>query len=157
MTVTETSIKRSIVLVEYIPLQVRAEKECAIADYSSFHKSDISLLELTSDQATQHIRRITLVICAEYHRLSTDYQLPAEYTHGDLLLDSPAEIETDVFYCDIFRNAVKITVSGAPVYKAVLSDNIVWELSERGNLVSVCVIDTTGKSSEHCYMELSNN
>ena len=47
MTVTETSIKRSIVLVEYIPLQVRAEKECAIADYSSFHKSDISLLELT--------------------------------------------------------------------------------------------------------------
>ena len=157
MTITNTSIQRSIVLTEYIPVQVRAEKACNTIDYCSFRKNDTSLLELAFNQADHIIYRVTLVICADYRQVAEEYPLPAEHTEGDLLVDAPAEIDTSAFSCVIYQNAVKIIVSDLPVSKTVLSDNIVWELSEQGNLVSVCLVDPTGKASEHCSLELFSN
>ena len=157
MTITNTFIQRSIVLNEYIPMQVRAEKEYNAVDYCSFRKDNNSLLELAFDQTDHIIYRVTLVICADYRQAAEEYPLPAEYTKGDLLVDAPAEIDTSTFSCVIYQNAVKIIVSDLPVSKTVLSGNIVWELSEQGNLVSVCLVDLTGKASEHCSLELSSN
>ncbi len=115
------------------------------------------MLELAFDQMDHIISRITLVICADYRQVAEEYPLPAEYTKGDLLVDVPGEIDTSTFSCVIYQNAVKIIVSDLPVSKTILSDNIVWELSEQGNLVSVCLVDPTGKASEHCNLELSSN
>ena len=84
MTITNTSIQRSIVLTEYIPVQVRAETACNTIDYCSFRKDDTSLLELAFDQTDRMIYRITLVICADYWQAAEEYRLPAEYTKGDL-------------------------------------------------------------------------
>ena len=157
MTITNTSIQRSIVLTEYIPVQVRAENACNTIDYCSFRKDDTSLLELAFDQTDRMIYCITLVICAYYRQAAAEYRLPAECANGDLLVDVPGEIDTSTFSCVIYQNAVKIIVSDLPVSKTILSDNIVWELSEQGNLVSVCLVDPTGKASEHCNLELSSN
>ena len=157
MTITNTSIQRSIVLTEYIPVQVRAEKACNTIDYCSFRKNDTSLLELAFNQADHIIYRVTLVICADYRQVAEEYLLPTEYTKGELLADAPAEIDTSTFSCVIYQNAVKIIVSDLPVSKTILSGNIVWELSEQDNLVSVCLVDPTGKASEHCSLELSSN
>ena len=56
MTITNTSIQRSIVLTEYIPVQVRAETACNTIDYCSFRKDDTSLLELAFDQLAAIVR-----------------------------------------------------------------------------------------------------
>ena len=157
MTITNTSIQRSIVLTEYIPVQVRAEKACNTIDYCSFRKNDTSLLELAFNQADHIIYRVTLVICADYRQVAEEYPLPTEYTKGDLLVDVPSENATSIFSCVIYQNAVKIIVSDLPISKTVLSGDIVWELSEQGDLVSVCLVDPTGKASKHCSLELSSN
>ena len=157
MTITNTSIQRSIVLTEYIPMQVRAEKEYNAVDYCSFRKDDNSLLELAFNQADHIIYRVTLVICADYRQVEEEYPLPTEYTKGDLLVDVPSENATSIFSCIIYQNAVKIIVSDLPISKTILSGDIVWELSEQGDLVSVCLVDPTGKASEHCSLELSSN
>ena len=157
MFITNSSIRRPVVLTDYIPIQARAEKECKAADYYSFRKGDTSLLELTFDQTDHVIHRITLLICADFCKEAEDYRLPTEYTKGDCLIDTPAEIDTNVFSCVIYRNAVKIIISALPGCKYVLSDNIVWELSEHGNMISVCLVDVTGRASEHCSLELSGN
>lgn len=157
MTITNTVVNRSVVLTDYIPLQVRAKKECKEVEYCSFRKGDTSLLELAFDQTDQLIHRITLLLCADYRQTAEEYQLPTDCVKGDLLMDASAEIDTVVFSCVIYRNAVRITISDLPVCKSVLSDNIVWGLSEHGKLVSLCLIDETGKVSEHCNLELSSN
>ena len=157
MTITNTSIQRSIVLTEYIPVQVRAEKACNTIDYCSFRKNDTSLLELAFNQADHIIYRVTLVICADYRQVAEEYPLPTEYTKGDLLVDVPSENATSIFSCIIYQNAVKIIVSDLPISKTILSGDIVWELSEQGDLVSVCLVDPTGKASKHCSLELSSN
>ena len=157
MTITNTSIHRSIVLTEYIPVQVRAEKACNTIDYCSFRKNDTSLLELAFNQADHIIYRVTLVICADYRQVAEEYPLPTEYTKGDLLVDVPSENATSIFSCIIYQNAVKIIVSDLPISKTILSGDIVWELSEQGDLVSVCLVDPTGKASKHCSLELSSN
>ncbi len=97
MTITNTFIQRSIVLNEYIPMQVRAEKEYNAVDYCSFRKDDNSLLELAFDQTDHIIYRVTLVICADYRQAAEEYPLPAEYTkqrmevrpHGDFCASDP--------------------------------------------------------------------
>ena len=157
MTITNTSIQRSIVLTEYIPVQVRAETACNTIDYCSFRKNDTSLLELAFNQADHIIYRVTLVICADYRQVAEEYPLPTEYTKGDLLVDVPSENATSIFSCIIYQNAVKIIVSDLPISKTILSGDIVWELSEQGDLVSVCLVDPTGKASKHCSLELSSN
>lgn len=157
MTITNTSIQRSIVLTEYIPVQVRAEKACNTIDYCSFRKNDTSLLELAFNQADHIIYRVTLVICADYRQVAEEYPLPTEYTKGDLLVDVPGENATSIFSCIIYQNAVKIIVSDLPISKTILSGDIVWELSEQGDLVSMCLVDPTGKASKHCSLELSSN
>ena len=72
MTITNTSIQRSVVLTDYIPMQIRAEKECKAVDYCSFRKDDTSLLELAFDQTDHIIHRITLVICADYRQTAEE-------------------------------------------------------------------------------------
>ncbi|MBQ9330956.1 MAG: hypothetical protein IJ221_08295 [Oscillibacter sp.] len=157
MTITNNVVNRSVVLTDYIPLQVRTEKECREVEYCSFRKSDTSLLELAFDQTDQLVHRITLLLCADYRQTAEEYQLPADCVKGDLLMDSSTDIDTAVFSCVIYSNAVRITVSDLPVCKSVLADNIVWGLSEHSELVSLCLIDETGKASEHCNLELSSN
>ncbi len=35
-----------------------------------------------------------------------------------------------------------------------MSKNVVWELSSKGELVSLVALDPTGKVSKHCFDEL---
>ena len=66
---------------------------------------------------------------------------------GLSLLTSRRELTTIVNY------AVKQTLSDLPCADRVLSGNTLWELSEHGDLISVCVIDPTGSLSDHCRDE----
>lgn len=157
MTITNTPTKRSVTLTDYIPLQVRTERDKQLVDYCTFRKGDSSLLEFAFGQENHIIQRITLVICADYSQVEEVYQIPAGCEDGDVLFDSPAEIETAVFSCRIYSDAVKVKVSDAHPYKQILSNNIVWEVSEEGAFISLCVLDKTGAVSKHCLTELSDN
>ena len=83
--------------------------------------------------------------------------MPKSYTLGDVLIEFPEEIESSLFFCTIYKNAVKITVSDDFCNLCILSENVVWELSDKGTLISLCIIDPSGNVVEHCYQELSSD
>lgn len=156
MNITNKPAIRIIKNTDYIPLQVRTEKECQAAEYINIRKSDHSLLELAFDKSDFSLCRITLLICADFRRLEEEYIVPINCLTGDVSADSSDEIETDTFYCEIFSNAVKITVSDSPTGACVVSENVVFELSEKGELISLCVLDSSGRASDHCNRELTS-
>lgn len=70
---------------------------------------------------------------------------------------SKMTIDSSVFRCEIFENAVKVVVSDIVPRNCIASENVVWELSDQGDLVSLCILDSTGELSEHCFKELEAN
>lgn len=121
---------------------------------------DYSLLELSFDKNDSTIHRITFFICKDYEKTNENYQIPSNYESGDVLIESVGEIELSILGSVIYSNVVKVVVSNEVPDTCILSGNVVWKLNSCGDLISLCVIDSTGITSEHCYKELdyfSNN
>lgn len=156
MKITHNPLKRNIAISDYIPLQVRTDNEWA-TDYLCINKSDHSMLELGFFNYDSTIHCITLLICQDYKKIDECYQIPRNLQTGDVLAESADNIETQTFRCEIYYNAVKVVVSDAAPDVCVSSGCVVWELTGKGDLVSLCVVDSTGAMSEHCYKELEYN
>ena len=157
MIFSANTVKRMIKTVDYIPLQLRTKKECQATEYYSIRKGDCSLLEFAFDCKDSTIHRITLLICEEYKKLMRPYFIPDKHKYGDVLIDNSGEIDTLTFRCEVYPNAVRIVVSDADPSECISSENLVWELTDQGDLVSICVLDATGKVSGHCVKELEAN
>ena len=115
------------------------------------------MLEFAFDEQDGTIYRITLLICEEYRKISCLYCIPDNHKSGDVLADMSGEIDSQTFSCEIHPNAVKIIVSNDDVSDCIASNNIVRELSDRGDLVSISILDSTGIVSKHCFNELKAN
>ena len=157
MKISSSMIYRSIIISDYVPLKLRAEKEYQATDYFYVRKADSSLLEIAFDTSDSTICRITLLLCENFQRIDEDFISPDNVIDGDILIDTTCDIESPMFNCKIYQNAVKIEVSDEETCKVVSSGNVLWELSEKGNLVALCVIDPSGRMSEHCFNELSSD
>lgn len=147
---------RSVQLIDYIPLQLHSDSGCVSPDYYQIRKGDSSLLELAFDEASSIIHRVTLLICEDFHIMNEEYSIPDGCVEGDILLDASGTEESEVFLCNVFPNAVRITLSSLPCSTRIRSGNVIWELTEQGELLSLCVIDPTGELSAHCGNELSD-
>lgn len=157
MRFSANTIKRTITTIEYIPIQLRTKKECQATEYYYIRKGDRSLLEFAFDSKDSTIQRITLLICEDYRKTMKAYFVPDNHKNGDVLIDESGEIDTKTFHCEVYPNAVRIVVSDADSSECVSSENLVWELTDQGDLVSICILDSTGKVSEHCLIELEAN
>ena len=156
MKYTKEKIKRIITYDCYIPFQVRFNEGYA-TDYLIIRKGNSSLLEFGFNEYNFFVYRITLVICKEYQKVPHLYSMPKDYKEGDILIDQSEEIYTDIFYCEIYLDAVKIIVSNNKVNEIIKSDNVIWELDNNDDLVSICVLDSSGKVSYNCYDVLWTN
>lgn len=157
MKYSNKEVDRIIKIIDYIPVQLRTEGECQATESFSIRKGDHSLLEFAFDEQDATIHRITLLICEEYRRISQLYCIPDDHRSGDVLAGTAGEINSQIFCCEIYPNAVRIIVSSDEISDRILSSNVFWELSGRGDLVSICILDSTGKMSDHCFNELEAN
>lgn len=157
MKYSNKEVDRIAKIIDYIPLQLRTEGECQATDSFYIRKGDCSLLEFAFDEQDATIHRITLLICEDYRKISNLYCIPGNHREGDVLAAPSGEIDSQTFWCEIYPNAVKIIVSNDEVSDCITSNNIVWELNDRCDLVSICILDSTGNVSNHCIKELEAN
>lgn len=157
MNTTKDVTHRELVIDEYMPLQLRALDACQDAKYYTIREDDHSLLELTFDQNDSKVKRITLLLCRHCKRMASRFSLPDNYDEGDVVIDKENDENATLFECVVYDDAVSIIVSDEPVTKSVLSDNVLWRLSAKGNLVAICIIQLTNDAVEHCYSELQQS
>lgn len=155
MKYTNKIFKKNVVIEEYVPLLLKSPIRIENANYVIYRYGDNSLLEITFDEKDYNVYRINMVICEIFHRINSCYVMPKEFTKGDIVVDVAEEIVTNKFECDIFNDAIRVTVNDAQIEERIISDNIIWELDASGNLVSLTVYNQSAEIIEHTFEELS--
>ena len=148
-------LKKYVILEDYLPLTIKASTMATNAEYLIYRHGENSLLEFVFDATTHMVHKICMVICKDYEKIDAEYTLSANHIVGDILVETPDDVTTDIFRCEIYTNAVKIKLSNLCPERTIVSDNLVWELDANGNLLSLAIYNQSSNVINHTFEELS--
>ena len=149
-------LKKNVIIDDYIPLLIKAERKSNDMEYLYYRdENKQGLLEVGFDSTTQQIYKICLVICKDHRVMNAKYTLTDNCIVGDLLIDIPDDILTATFFCEIYKDAIKVVLSGEDVCQTVASDNLAWEINAEGKIVSLIVFGQSEETIMHSIDELS--
>ncbi len=155
MKYSNSIFAKKVMVEDYLPLLIKSPEISTDADYLIYRKGDNSLLELVFDATTHNVHKICLVICKEYEIASTEYTPPSYFVVGDVLIDAPDDIATEVFCCKIYTDAIQLKLSNQPAEMTIVSKNIVWELDSKGDLISLTAYNQSAEVISHTLKELN--
>lgn len=147
-------INGSVLLEEYIPLKFISNEKNASLDYARYSKGDKSLLEFAFDTNTKQLYRILLVLCEDFSINEYCFSLPDIFESGSLLFDDSIDKECSIFHCEVFKDAITLKLSESKFNKSIISDNILWEIDDKNELISVTLFNLSHEEIEHTITEL---
>lgn len=155
MKYTNNIFKKIASLEEYLPLTVKSDIPLDNANYLIFRYEDNSLLEIAFNECDGNIYRINMILCKNYAKVDTAFEMPTTSLEGDLLIEREDDITTSKFECIIYKDAIRIELSNDFVAERIASDNILWELNKNGNLISITLYGQPTEIISHTLNELS--
>lgn len=154
MRTTNQIINGSVLLEEYIPLKFISNENNNSLDYVRYSKGDKSLLEFAFDTNTKQVYRILLVICENFSIKECCFSLPDIFESGSLLFDHSIDKECSIFHCEVFKDAITLKLRETKVNKSIISGNILWEIDDKNELISVTLFNLSNEEIEHTITEL---
>ena len=154
MRIDNQITKGSILLEEYIPLKFISDKKNTSLDYARYSKDNKSLLEFAYETNSKQLYRILLVLCENFSINDCCFSLPASFDLGSLVFEESVDNECSVFHCEVFKDAVTIKLSESKLNKSIISDNILWEVDDENELISITLFNLSQKEIEHTITEL---
>lgn len=154
MRMSNNVINGSVLLEDYIPLKFVSDENNASLDYARYSKGDKSLLEFAFDKNTRQLYRLLLVLCDDFSINDYCFSIPEISESGGLLFDDSFDGECSIFHCEVFKDAITIKISENSLNKRVISNNILWEIDDKHELISVTLFNLSYKEIEHTITEL---
>ena len=154
MRIDNQITKGTVLLEEYIPLKFISDKKNTSLGYVRYSKDNKSLLEFTFEASSKQLYRILLVLCEDFSVNDCYFSLPVAFEYGSLLFEESIDKECSVFYCEVFKDAVTIKLSERKVNNSIISDNILWEIDDQNELISITLLNLSKKEVEHTITEL---
>ena len=154
MRTSNQIINGSVLLEEYIPLKFISNEKNKSLDYARYSKGDKSLLEFAFDTNTKQLYRILLVLCEDFSINECCFSLPDIFESGSLLFDHSIDKECSIFHCEVFKDAINLKLSESKFNKSIISDNILWEIDDKNELISVTLFNLSHEEIEHAITEL---
>jgi hypothetical protein len=155
MKYSNSIFQKKIIVEDYLPLLIKSPEMSTNADYLIYRKEDNSLLEFVFDATTHNVHKICLVICKEYEKVPVGYIPPSNIVVGDVIIDAPDDITTEIFCCKIYTDAIQIKLSNKHGERTIDSKNIIWELDSKGDLISLTVYNQSPEVINHALNELN--
>ena len=157
MKLSNDILRKKVIIDDYLPLLVKADQKASNAECIYYrHENKQGLLELGFDATTQQVHKICLLICKDYRVIDAEYRHSNNRIEGDLLIDTPIDVTTATFFCEIYKDAISVVLSAESVIQTFVSDNIVWGVGPDGGLVSVTVYGLNSEATMHAIDELSS-
>ena len=147
--------QKKVIVEDYLPLLIKFSEMSTNADYLIYRKEDNSLLEFVFDATTHNVHKICLVICKEYEKVPAGYIPPSNIVVGDVIIDAPDDIKTEIFCCKIYIDAIQLKLSNKPAEMTIASKDIIWELDSKGNLISLTLYNQSPEIINHTLKELN--
>ena len=155
MKYSNSIFQKKVIVEDYLPLLIKSPEMSTNADYLIYRKEDNSLLEFVFDATTHNVHKICLVICKEYEKVPAGYIPPSNIVVGDVIIDAPDEIKTEIFCCKIYIDAIQLKLSNKSAEMTIASKDIIWELDSKGNLISLTLYNQSPEVINHTLKELN--
>ena len=147
--------QKEVIVEDYLHLLIKSPEMSTNADYLIYRKEDNSLLEFVFDATTHNVHKICLVICKEYEKVPAGYIPPSNIVVGDVIIDAPDDIKTEIFCCKIYIDAIQLKLSNKSAEMTIASKDIIWELDSKGNLISLTLYNQSPEVINHTLKELN--
>lgn len=112
------------------------------------------MLEFAFDTNTKQLYRILLVICENFSIKECCFSLPDIFESGSLLFDHSIDKECSIFHCEVFKDAITLKLRENKVNKSIISGNILWEIDNKNELISVTLFNLSNEEIKHTITEL---
>ena len=154
MKYSNTVQEKHVIMEKYIPLLIKSSTMPIGAEHVIYRHGLHSLMEIAFDATTCAVHKVCLPICEEYQVYDADYLLPLNHTIGDVLVEKSDDITTDIFVCEIYRNAIKVKLNSGTPQQVITTGNLAWELDAKGDLISLAVYGQKQNVIDHALKEL---
>lgn len=139
---------------DYFPAIVEFSSEETNNHFIAFHHGDTDLFEFSVHPKTYMLKRFTLTLCNHYEIIDDRMAHPI-CDEGALYIDGPDSIECETFLLSVYSDGLRINISTAPVENSFRSGNLVFSISNEGELVDVYVCNLSEQAITHVTRELS--
>ena len=143
-----------VVNEDYFAVKVVYDSSVESTKYVGFYFGDTDLLEFSVDRETNTIKKFQLVLCNHFEMLDAELHSEDVSETGCVSIGLPQHNECDIFNVRVYRNAVEIILSNKNVEKTIKSGQVLYCLSNAGDLVNVIIEEMTECEIKHTIEEL---
>lgn len=142
-------------LEEYIPLKVVIEDIEEPVNYFSYSKGKKSLLEFAVGVKSEMIKKITLLMSAEYTISDKKVCMGSEPCEcANIKMEEYNTIECEKFSTYLFEDAIKISLSTERIDRYIQMDKLYIGISNTSAINEICVMKLSKDEVEHIKTEL---
>lgn len=142
-------------LEEYIPLKVVIEDMVEPVNYFSYSKGKKSLLEFAVGVQSEIIKKITLLMSAEYTISDKKICMVSEPCEcAKIKMKDYSTMECEKFSTYLFEDAIKISLSTRCIDRYIQMDKLYIGISSTNEISEICVMRLSKEEVEHIKTEL---
>lgn len=144
---------------EYLLLSLKFNKQNdATRSLVEYSFKDESVLDICFDYETNIIDGVDLVIADKVQYKDINYECNQNVIEGCISIDTrlrfPLIIETNMFYVNVFRNAVVINIGDEKeISNSVRIGDVIFSLNNAKEMVQICVLNIDNKVIGRLKME----
>lgn len=142
-------------LEEYIPLKVVIEDIEEPVNYFSYSKGKKSLLEFAVGAKSEKIKKITLLMSAEYTITNNTIGIDSELCEcANIIIEDYGNMECEEFSTYLFEDGIKISLSTEHIDRYIQIDNLYVGISRTNLINEICVMKLSKDELNHIKTEL---
>ena len=139
---------------DYFPVIIEFSNEELNNLFIEFNYQDSDMFELSVNPNTFEIKRFSLTLCNHYAIKDASMKIP-DYEEGALSFIGPTTTECSLFEVVVYNDGVEIRTSAEPASRHLKSGQLLFALTDKGELASVLITDLTPDNLNHIKTELS--
>lgn len=151
---TRNKIKKSIFeQEEYFPVVVKFSDEEIDNCFVEYSYRDSDMMELIFDSKSHELKQLTLTLCNHY--LLTDTKMPMPNSNdGTICTKDGGSIECSYFETVVYKDGVEVKISNISVTRYEKCGQIIFALSDSGDLLQIFITDLNEDEINHVRREL---
>lgn len=151
---TSTKAQSKFVIEEYFPAIVEFSPEELNNYFIEFNYKDSDMFELSVHPKTHTLKRFSLTLCNHYEIKEASMCLPP-YVNGTITITGPESTECKMFLAVVYTDGLQILLSNAPASYFYKTGQLIFAISEEGEVISVYLTDLAEEELSHLRNELS--
>ena len=149
-----TKAYSQFVIDEYFPAILEFSSEELNNHFIEFNYKDTDMVELSVHPKTHALKRFSLTLC-NHHEIKDEPMSIPSCSDGKIAITGPDTTECKVFLAVVYTDGLQIRLSDAVTSRYYKTGQLIFAISEDGELTNLYLTDLTEEELSHIRTELS--